>query len=388
MPEEHALLSASSSERWLRCTPSARLEEGLPESTSCYAEEGRLAHALGELKLRKHFLEPMGERTYKSRLKKLQADPLYDPEMDSCTDEYLEYIKAAAMTYQSRPFVAVESRLDFSAFVPEGFGTGDCIVVGGDLLQIIDLKYGKGVPVEAEGNPQMRLYAVGAVLAYGMLYDIKRVKMTIFQPRLGSVSEAEMSREDLFNWAAFEVKPKAAAAFAGEGTPVAGEWCRWCRAKAPCSARSGTHLALEDFKGAMPPLLTDAEIGEVLIRAQTLQRWVSDLEDYALSAVLAGKEIPGWKAVEGRSNRRFADTDRAFESVMNAGYSREMLYDEVPKTLTALEKLLGKSVFDGLLSGYIEKPQGKPALAPEKDKRPPFVQSAALADFAGITESK
>lgn len=387
-PSEHALLSASSAERWLHCTRAPRLEEQLPESTSAYAEEGRLAHAIAELKLRKHLVEPMGPRKFAAALKKLKEDPLYQPEMDGYTDAYVEHINNIAIGFHVRPFVDVEARLDFSSIVPEGFGTGDCIMIGGDTLHIFDFKYGKGVAVEAEDNPQMRLYAVGALMVYGFLYNIQRVRTTIFQPRINNISDAEISREELLNWATFDVKPKAAIAFAGEGEFVPGDWCRFCRARAQCRARASCNLAAEEFKNSVPDLLSDDELGGVLTRAVALKKWAEDLEKYALAAVLQGRSITGWKAVEGRSNRQFANQDQAFEAVINAGYPKELLYDTVPKTLSNVEKLLGKATFTQLLSGMVVKPQGKPALAPESDSRPPFQSSTAAQDFAETVKSE
>ena len=381
-PEKHALLSASSAERWMHCTRAPRLEETLPEHTSEYAEEGRLAHAIAELKVRKKFT-PMSTRAFNAEMKKLKADPLYQEEMQEHTDTYLEYITERAMRYSSTPHVAVERRLDFSRFVPEGFGTGDCVMIGGGLLRIIDLKYGKGVPVDAGHNPQMMLYALGALEAYLPIYGdtIKQVCVSIVQPRLDSTSEFLISRDELIDWGMNEAKPKAETAFKGEGDFLPGDWCRFCRARATCRARSENATALEDFGFAKPPLLTDAEVGEILQKAKELSKWAADLEDYALQAELSGRDIPGWKAVEGRSNRQFTDIDAAFARLESEGVAEEMLYERRPITLTAAEKLIGKTKFDDLMAGYVIKPPGKPTLAPDSDKRPPY--SPAAADFAG-----
>lgn len=396
LKQEHAVLSASAAERWLHCTRAPRLEETLPDSGSPYAAEGTLAHAVGELKLRKKFT-PMKPSEYTRKLKKLRADPLFTPEMDRVTDGYRELVSGFALEYPVEPFVTIETRLDFSQIVPEGFGTGDCVLIGGDTLHIIDLKYGKGVPVEAEGNPQLRLYALGAVMGYRALYDIRRVKMTIFQPRLNNTNTAEMTREALLDWAAFEVKPKAALAFAGEGDFVPGDWCRFCRARALCGARADIHTALEDFKDCVPlgaaqgaaaegvsenALLTDTQVGELLIRGKGLIQWYKDLEDYALKALLAGKEIPGWKAVEGRSVRRWVDMEAAFKKLVEQGWAEALLYHREPITLADVEKLLGKAQFAELCGEYVERPTGKPALAPAEDKRPAY--GTAASDFAGV----
>jgi hypothetical protein len=366
-PEAHAKLSASGSHKWLHCPPSANLEAQLPETTSSYAEEGRLAHAIGELKLRKHFT-PMGPKKFANELKKLQEMPHYSPEMLEHTDRYLEFVQAKAHSFSSPPYVVMERRLDYSHIAPEGFGTGDCLIIGGSVLVVIDLKYGQGVPVSAEANPQMMLYALGALKEYALLYAIDTVRLAIVQPRLGEPSEWEISAADLLAWGE-SIKPTAQAAFDGEGEFCSGEWCRFCRAKATCRARSNTMTALEAFGGMKPPLISNEEVGDILRRAQTLKSWVTDLEEYALSALLAGDEIPGWKAVEGRSNRQFADTDAAFKVLVDAGYNETLLYERRPITLTAVEKLTGKPKFTELLSGQVIKPPGKPTLAPESDHR-------------------
>lgn len=386
-PEKHALLSASSAERWMNCTRAPRLEETLPEKTSEYAEEGRLAHAIAELKVRKKYVEPIGPRKFSNAMKKLKEHPLYNDEMQGYTDQYLEFIDEVVMRYEAKPYIALEQQLDFSTFVPEGFGTGDCLTIGGDTLEIIDFKYGKGVAVSADENPQMRLYAVGALLRYAPIYGdrIKRVRMSIVQPRLNSISTVELSRDDLMNWVTFDVKPKAQLAFKGEGEFAPGEWCRFCRAKSICRARTDVHTALEDFKGALPPLLTNDQVGEVLNRAQNLKKWVTDLEEYALSSILQGKDIAGWKAVEGRSNRQFYDTEVAFDALNKNGYDDALLYTRKPITLTEVEKLLGKKSFDTIMSEYVTKAPGKPTLAPISDKREPYNVTTAVKDFAEIT---
>lgn len=368
---QHALLSASSSHKWLHCPPSARLEAQFPESTSTYAEEGRLAHAIAELKLRKHFT-PMGPRSFNSAMKKLQEDPLYQPEMLGHTDTYLEYVQKVCHSYASAPHVAIEKKIDYSHFVPEGFGTGDCIIIGGDKLHIVDFKYGSGVPVSAEENPQMMLYALGALEAYALLYKINRVQLVIVQPRLDSISEYELNATELLSWGE-NIRPISQQAFEGKGEYCAGDWCRFCRAKAQCRALNEQYTtvvsALEAFSSAKPPLISNEEMGEILLRAQPIAAWVADLEEYALGAILRGDPVPGWKAVEGRSNRKFSDTDAAFGQVKKAGYDEAVLYTREPITLTAVEKLLGKRQFDELLKSYIIKPPGKPTLAPETDKR-------------------
>jgi hypothetical protein len=381
-PAEHALLSASGAHKWLHCPPSARLEETLPETTSEYAEEGRLAHAIGELKLRKHFT-PMGPKKFNAELKVLQANTYYDAEMDEHTTAYLEFVQGVAHSFPAPPHVALERKLDYSHVVPEGYGTGDCLVIGSGVLHIIDLKYGKGVPVSAEENPQMMLYALGALAQYAMLYPIDEVRMSIVQPRLGDPSTWALSVTALLAWAA-RIRPIAQQAFDGKGDYCPGEWCRFCRAKSACRARnelySGVVTALEAFAGGRPPLITNDELGDILRRAAPIAAWVADLQEYALSAILNGETVPGWKAVEGRSNRQFTDVDAAFKVLTGAGYEEAMLYKREPITLTAVEKLTGKPKFAELLSEYVTKPTGKPTLADETDKREAIKQAPTAAE--------
>lgn len=377
---EHALLSASSSHRWLTCTPSARLEETLPESTSEYADEGRLAHEIAELRLLK-FITPMSTRMFNSKMKKLQEHPLYQAEMLNHTDEYMYYIKGVAHSFTSSPYIAAEKRLDYSEYAPEGFGTGDCIIIGGNTLCVIDFKYGKGVPVSADENEQMKLYALGAYAAYSFLYPIETVRLVILQPRLDSTSEFEMTIAALLQWGE-EIRPIAQKAFNGEGEFVSGDHCRFCRAKALCRARSDFNTSLEgEYSLMKPPLISNEEVGQILLKAQTLKAWVSDLEEYALSALLSGEEIEGWKAVEGRSNRAFIYTDAAFEILKLNGIDETVLYERKPITLTKVEELLGKKMFNELLTEYVNKPPGKPTLATESDKREPISRSSAAEDF-------
>jgi len=352
----------------------------MPDSVSDYAAEGTLAHSIGELKLRKRFTTDVGPRKYNSELKKLQALPLYSPEMESCTDEYLAAANEIALAFPEIPYVALEQRVDYSTWVPEGFGTSDCVMVGNGLLHIIDYKHGKGVPVSAEDNPQMKLYALGAWSRYSLLYDIQRVRWSIVQPRNGGVSDApEMPIADLQKWAEGYVKPLAELAAEGKGEYCPGEWCRFCRAKAVCRARSDHNLALEGFNNAPAPTLSPAEIGDALTRALDLKSWLSELEGYALSEILAGREVPGWKAVEGRATRTWTDQDAAFEAAKAAGTPEAMLYERRAVTLAALEKVMGKKTFQ-VLSPFIAVPPGKPALAPENDKRPAITNHPSAED--------
>jgi len=396
-PEKHALLSASSASRWLVCTAAPRFEEQFPENSSEYAEEGRLAHSICELKLLKKFTV-MNNRTFTSRYNKLKSDPLYTDEMDKTSDIYIEHLTEKAMTYDRPPAVSAEVKVDFSDYVPEGFGTCDCIMIGGDTLDITDYKHGKGVPVSAEGNAQMRLYALGALKRYRPVYGdtIKRVRLTICQPRIqDEPSTEELTTEELIAWGN-SIKPAAQKAYMGLGEYVPGEHCRFCRGKAQCKARAQKNMALEEFKdcvpenGPKPPMfgqgvLTDDEIGDLLARGKDLVQWYKDLEEYALQAILDGKTIPGWKAVAGRSNRTWTDQDAAIAAVLAAGYDEALVYERKPKTLTELEKLMGKAEFAEKLGSYVIKPPGKPTLVPITDKREPY--NPAAADFAEVANN-
>lgn len=377
----HAVLSPSSAHRWLNCTPSAKLERQFPESQSSYADEGKLAHAVAELKMRKYFIEPIGVRAFNNRLKKLAADPLYQEEMVKHADAYLEYAQGIVHEFTSKPYVAVEKTVDFTDYVPEGFGTADLIIISGDTLYVNDYKYGKGVPVSAVFNPQMRLYALGAYAAYSILYPIQHVRIAIIQPRLNSVSEEEITIEELLAWGE-SVKPIALKAYKGEGEYVSGDHCRFCRAKALCRVRADFHTGLEEeFKMMKPPLISNEEIGQILLKTRNLVNWVKDLEEFALNECLQGNEIPGWKAVEGRSTRQFTNQDEAFKVLTGAGYKEAILYKREPLTLAAIEKLISKSRFDELLTGYVNKPPGKPALVQVSDKREAITRISAEQAF-------
>lgn len=401
MPDKHAILSPSAAHRWLHCTPAPRVEAEFPETTSEYAEEGRLAHSVCELAAKKKFTV-MNNRTYNSRLKKLKADPKWDDEMLSTAATYVEHLTEHAMRFEHAPYVALEVQVDITDYAPEAFGTCDCVMIGGDELIITDYKHGKGVPVSAQDNPQMLLYALGALKLYRPIYGdmIRRVSTYIDQPRLGSYDGASMTVEELLAWGE-SIKPKAAAAFMGTGEFAPGEWCRFCRAKAKCRARANQNTALEDFKDCIPlgrsiPMqaeydatgfkpsncLTDEEIGALLVRAEGLVAWYNDLKEYALAACLNGKTIPGWKAVEGRSTRAWTDQDAALDALMAGGVEEAIIYDRVPKTLAQLEKVIGKQRFGELVGGMITKSPGKPALAAESDKR--LAYNGAAADFSEV----
>ena len=367
----HAVLSASGAEKWLNCPPSARLEESYPDTSSPYAKEGTLAHEIAEFKARNYFIETLPKRTFTSKLNKFKKDELYQNEMDEYTESYLEYIKEVAMKYPSKPYIALEKKIDFSKYVPDGYGTCDCILIHGNDMHIIDFKYGKGVPVSAENNSQLMLYALGALEAYSMLYQIETVHLSISQPRIDNISCFEISAANLLSWAVGEVEPKAKLAYDGIGDFKAGEHCRFCKAQAQCRAKAESIISMFPVKED-PALLTDDEIGLILAKAKELVSWSNAVEDYALNAILSGKEIQGWKAVEGRSVRVFSDADKAFEKIVESGTPEEMLYERKPLSLSQIEKLLGKKEFESIVSSFVIKPQGKPTLAPSDDKRPVF----------------
>ena len=365
----HAVLSASSSKRWLNCPPSAKLNDEVPDITTEYAKEGTDAHELAEYKVNQLLGIKANNPT--------ENLDYYDQEMEECTDSYAQYISEVISKY-SDPIVMVEQRLDFSRYVPRGFGTGDCIIVADDTLTVVDFKYGKGVAVEAEYNPQIMLYALGALEMFSILYDINEVKMVIFQPRIENISEFSMPVSDLLNWAENELRPKAELAAKGEGEFCAGEHCRFCKVKATCRKRAEYNLTIAKYDFAPPNMLEDSEIEMILERADALTAWAADVKEYALSEALKGRKWNGYKVVEGRSNRKYTDEKMAAAVVKNAGKDP---YSE-PKILgiTEMTKLLGsKKKFDELLSKYVCKPQGKPTLVPESDKRKEW--SSAENDF-------
>lgn len=388
-PVKHALLGASDAAKWLNCPASARLEEKLPDKAGNAAAEGSLAHELAELKVRKYCLEPMSKSAYTRAFNKIKKNELYQQEMDGYTDEYLEFIKDAMMRFENRPYVTVEVSLDYSDYAPEGFGTADCIMIGGDTMRVIDFKYGKGIPVPAEENPQMMLYAMGALKRYAMLYSIQNVVLAIMQPRNGGSSEWSITANELRGWGEKTVAPAAQLAFAGDGECKAGHWCddHFCKCRSRCRAYTDQIKHAEKYAVLDPRILSDEEVGQALSAAAHVKTWFGVLETYALENVLEGKAIPGWKAVEGRSVRQFDDLDTAFKDIVSAGIDESLLYTRTPLTLAKLEKTFGKKKFAEIAGGHIIKPLGKPTLVPESDPREPY--SRAAADFDGLeTQNK
>ncbi|WP_028822324.1 DUF2800 domain-containing protein [Propionimicrobium lymphophilum] len=372
-PSDHALLSASGAHRWLNCTPSAHLESDEPESTSNAAEQGTTAHALAEHKLR---------RALKQRSKR-PVSAWIDDEMESLTDDYVAYVQehiSLAEQTCGDPQVLIEQRLDFSHIVPGGFGTGDCVIIAEPTLQIIDLKYGQGVLVEAANNPQLMLYALGALHAFGDLYDIETVAVTIYQPRRANVDTWEISVAELEHWAETEVKPKAELAATGQGEFCPGSWCQFCRIAPTCRARAEANLALAKLEFAPPAELSDAEIADVLTRIPQLKTWAADVEAYALSkAVNQGVTFEGLKLVAGRSIRKYTSEKDVAAAAEAAGYRD--IYDRKLITLTAMERLMGKPAFNEILGDFVTKPAGKPTLVPASDKRPALDLVSAATDF-------
>lgn len=381
---DHALLSASGAHRWLLCTPSAKLEEQFPDTTSEAAREGTLAHELAELKVRNYFNPAdISKRKLNAQIKKMKENELWQDEMLGHTDTYIDYIRDVSIKLPSQPYVAVEKRLDLGAYVPEGFGTADCIMLQGEDLFVLDFKYGKGVPVSAEENPQMMLYALGAYKAYCFLYPISRIHMSIIQPRLDNISEWECSLEELLKFGQY-VSERAALAVKGEGDFCPGEkQCRFCRAKQQCRARAdhNIRMAFSPDKGKMPPLISSEEAGRYLLEGEDLEKWLKDLKEWALAECLAGKQVPGWKAVEGRGSRDWTDMDAAFEKLTKSGVTEEaMLWEKKPLTLAQVEKMVGKKDFQDAVGEFVVKKPGKPALVKESDKREAITNRVTAAE--------
>ena len=370
---KHALLSASSSHRWLTCPPSARLCESYEDKGSEYAQQGTDAHSLCQYKLE----QALGIQS-KDPTENLSY---YDTEMESCAESYAAYVMetvAKAKKACPDPVVLIEQRLDYSRWVESGFGTGDCVIIADGTLSVIDYKHGKGVEVSAEQNPQMMCYALGALELFDAIYDIDTVSMTIFQPRRENLSTYTIGRDELLRWADEVLAPTAKLAYAGEGEFKAGEHCRFCKAKAACRKRAEYNLELAKYDFEMPAELKDTEIEVILAKADELAAWVSDVKEYALQAALSGKQWNGWKLVEGRSNRKYISDDAVAQAVIDAGYDP---YEKKLLSITAMTAALGKKAFADIIEskGLIEKPQGKPALVPMTDKRPAL--NTAKNDF-------
>lgn len=371
MAVKHAVLSASSSERWLNCPPSARLCEAYEDKGSDYAAEGTDAHALCEFRLKQALGIPADDP--------IENLSWYNEEMEDCAAGYAAYVSELLETAKQTcadPVVMIEQRVDFSRWVKEGFGTADCIVIADGVLNICDYKNGQGCLVLAERNPQMMLYALGALEIFDGIYDIDTVRMTIYQPRKSNISVYEMDKADLYEWANSELTQKAQLAYEGQGSFSCGEWCRFCKAKAECRERAEANLALARYEFQTPALLADEEIADILGKVDVLTAWASDVKEYALQQAISGTAFPGWKLVEGRSNRKYTSEAAVAAAVEGAGFNP---YEKKLLGITAMQKLLGKSRFEELLAPYIEKPQGRPTLVRSSDKRPEW--NTAKNDF-------
>ena len=376
MPK-HAYLSASASHRWLACPPSAKLCANIADQTSEYAQQGTDCHELCaylvEKALGRAVTDPTENLTF------------YDAEMQNCAEEYRNYVLEqieTAKEFCKDPQVMIEQRLDFSRWVENGFGTGDCVIVADEVLQIIDYKHGLGVLVSAGdeehgGNSQMMCYALGALEAFGDIYDINQIKMTIFQPRRDNVSTYTISRDELLKWADEILAPTAQLAYVGGGEFKAGDHCRFCKVKATCRKRAEYNLELAKYDFEMPATLDDIEIAAILANVDEMISWGNDIKEYALQQAQSGVHFDGWKIVEGRSNRKFTDEAAVASKVKDAGYDP---YEKKLLGITAMSTLLGKKKFEELLGELVYKPPGKPTLVPESDKRP--AMNTAIDDFS------
>ena len=415
MPDVHALLSASSSKQWLHCPPSVRLQENFPNESSVYAAEGTFAHEVCEYKVRKYL---------KERVKRPQSEEYDTEEIEQITDVYAEFVISIIEKMKENgcePLAFVEERVDYSHIAPSGFGTADMLIIGKDengrgLLHVCDFKTGKGVFVDADHNSQMMLYAIGALAAYGFLYDIEIVRMSIIQPRLDNISTFECSRQELEDWGE-SIKPTALLAYEGKGEQHPGDWCRFCRAKPVCKACADEALALcrEDFldldAGAFddtaeesdmtapyeadtqtavfkqPGLIPIAELAEILPTLNRISSWIEAVFAFVSSeAINHGVPIPGYKVVEGRSKRVFTDTKAVVDVAVQNGYTD--LYKQTLITLTEFEKMMGKKKFNELLGEYVAKPPGKLALVPESDPREPVDLTTPGQEFSVLPDEQ
>ena len=362
-PEVHSVLGASAADRWMNCTPSAQLTAGMEDETTTFAAEGTAAHALCEWKVRKALKMRAGRRP---------TSDYWTDEMEEFTDDYRDFIMdlvGQAKQHCKDPVTLIEQHLDFSCYVPDGFGTGDFLLVADKELNVVDFKYGRGVAVYADHNPQMMLYALGALILFDCLYDFEQVTMTIFQPRLSSISTWTITAAELYQWAEEVLKPKAELAAKGEGEFVSGSWCRFCKARNTCRARAESFLELAKMEFQPPALLSDEEVAEVMEKADELSKWANDVMAYAQAeAIENGKHWNGYKLVEGRSVRKFSDEAKVEAAAKEAGYTD--IYNKSLITLTAFEKLMGKKTFADVLGQYVTKPAGKLTLVPVSDKRP------------------
>ncbi|WP_213360122.1 DUF2800 domain-containing protein [Enterococcus gallinarum] len=378
MSTQHALLSASSSNRWIHCPPSVRLSENFKNKSSEYAKQGTDAHTLCEYKLHKLLGDKVKDPT--------PTLEFYDDEMKQCATNYATFVMeevAKARQTTPDPIVIVEQKLDFSRFVPDGFGTGDCLVIADGTLSVIDMKYGLGILVDAYQNPQMMCYALGALELFDGIYGIQEVKMTIFQPRRENVSTYTLPKKELLQWANDILVPAAQLAFKGEGEYQCGKWCGFCPAKNSCRARADKNLELAKYEFKRPDLLEDNEIEEILEKVDDLVSWSNDIKEYALKLALGGKQWMNHKLVEGRSTRKYSNDNDVAAAVIKAGYDP---YDKKLLGVTAMTKALGKDKFDEILGDYVIKPPGKLTLVTNDDKRQALTINNVNEEFNQLTE--
>lgn len=379
----HALLSPSAAHRWINCTAAPRLEATVEDSGSSYAAEGTLAHAYCAQKLKEFLGLPTEDEA--KEIAEL-SDRYHTGEMDEYTDTYKAFVLEkfnAARAITRDALLLVETRLDFSGYVPEAFGTADAVIIADGTMEVIDFKYGKGVRVSADDNPQMKIYALGAYERFSFEYRIEHVRMTIVQPRLDNLSEFELSVSDLLAWTDEVLIPKANEAYGENGVQVPGDWCQFCKVKSNCRALA--QKCIEAAKNRPDPKLIspDELAADVLPMLAAVKTWLAGVEDYALQQALSGVQLAGWKVVEGRSVRKITDQDGAALALNKAGYKTTEIYKpQELRNITDLEKLVGKKQFAAICGDFIEKPQGKPTLAPESDKRPAI--NPAAYDFNGI----
>lgn len=385
MPELHAKLSSSASKRWLGCPGSVKLSEHYPNGSSIYADEGTIAHGVAEGMINKddklvQKYEVEAAKFYGEHPELngtfLEMKMILQPYVDYVFEEYAEQVHEDGAAQ-----LMTEERVDLTEYIPGGFGTSDVVILRQGRLHIIDLKYGKGVSVSAEDNSQLKLYALGTLARFDMLYDIEDVVMTIYQPRLDNVSTDTIKAKDLYAWGEEVIKPGAQLALSEDAPVHAGDWCQFCPARYDCKERARDAMELQKYLGQM--VLSPEEIAEILGKIDRLTKFAEDIKDSALTKALDGEEIPGWKVVEGRSIRKYVGSEEEIvRQCEGAGYDQALLYERKLLTITNMEKLMGKKQFAEVLGAYVEKPEGKPTLAPESDKRPAITNNSAAEDFA------
>lgn len=386
----HALLSPSSAYRWLNCLPAPRLEATFPARTSREAEEGTLAHSVCEITAKKKF-KMVKAAEYNREIKRLKKHELWDDEMLRTAETYVDHLAERSMSIASEPNRAFEVQIDISDYVPEAYGRCDCVILGSGTLIITDYKHGRGVPVEVVESPQLMLYALGAMKLYQPLVGeaIQRIELYIDQPRLNSYNGWSCTADELLAWGE-EIKPRAQMAYMGFGEYKAGPWCKFCRANGVCKAQSAQQIgAFDDFAAAVnqsPAILTPEQTSEVLKRGEMLVDWYKAVKAKALESILSGTPIPGYKAVEGKSNRAWSNQDKALEKLIDSGIERAAIYDSVPKSLAQIEKMLGKAKFKELVGGYVTQPPGNPSLVTADNPKPDY--NSAASDFANVAESE